>query len=216
SIFRFTLLQYFSKFGPISAFDFLFHHSGPHKGKPRGFAFIEYEHADHADKAISAAHTKSLRGKSLIVTYAAQAPDYSSNGGVVRRKTLMESGRPTALSMLKEKGAKRDKQDKIALMEAKLRQMEATSLPTEPKAMSSSLPSKPEPSVQATGLQRKPIKRPSSSLPRLPPKPSVVDLPKPQVALPPKPKIPEKKKPLLAGVKIVKRKPDTSDTTTTA
>ncbi len=44
--YRFALLQYFSRFGPISTFDFLFHHSGPNKGKPRGFAFIEYEHPD--------------------------------------------------------------------------------------------------------------------------------------------------------------------------
>ncbi|KAF8917050.1 hypothetical protein CPB85DRAFT_1152028, partial [Mucidula mucida] len=122
---EFALLQYFSRFGPISTFDFLFHHSGPNKGKPRGFAFIEYEHPDHADKAITAAHGKPLRGKTLIVTYAAQAPDYTSNGGVVRRKTLMESGRPTALSMLKDKSAKRNNtNDKIAMMEAKLRQME--------------------------------------------------------------------------------------------
>ena len=41
-VFRYTLLQVFSKYGKISKLDFLFHKSGPHKGKPRGYAFVEY------------------------------------------------------------------------------------------------------------------------------------------------------------------------------
>lgn len=43
---RYTLLQVFSKFGKISKLDFLFHKSGPLKGKPRGYAFVEYADAD--------------------------------------------------------------------------------------------------------------------------------------------------------------------------
>lgn len=39
---RYTLLQVFSKYGKISKLDFLFHKSGPLKGKPRGYAFVEY------------------------------------------------------------------------------------------------------------------------------------------------------------------------------
>ena len=39
---RYTVLQLFSKFGKISNLDFLFHKSGPLKGKPRGYAFIEF------------------------------------------------------------------------------------------------------------------------------------------------------------------------------
>ena len=39
---RYTLLQVFSKFGKITKLDFLFHKTGALKGKPRGYAFIEY------------------------------------------------------------------------------------------------------------------------------------------------------------------------------
>ncbi len=39
---RYTLLQAFSKFGKISKLDYLFHKSGPLKGKPRGYAFVEF------------------------------------------------------------------------------------------------------------------------------------------------------------------------------
>lgn len=39
---EYTLLQVFSKYGKISKLDFLFHKTGPLKGKPRGYAFVEY------------------------------------------------------------------------------------------------------------------------------------------------------------------------------
>jgi RNA recognition motif-containing protein len=39
---RYALLQVFSKFGKITKLDFLFHKTGALKGKPRGYAFIEY------------------------------------------------------------------------------------------------------------------------------------------------------------------------------
>lgn len=42
------MLQVFSKFGKISKLDFLFHKTGPSKGKPRGYAFVEYK-----DKEVS-------------------------------------------------------------------------------------------------------------------------------------------------------------------
>ena len=39
---RYALLHVFSKFGKVTKLDFLFHKAGPMKGKPRGYAFIEY------------------------------------------------------------------------------------------------------------------------------------------------------------------------------
>lgn len=36
----------FSKFGHVNKLDFLFHKVGPLKGKPRGYAFIEYASDD--------------------------------------------------------------------------------------------------------------------------------------------------------------------------
>jgi RNA recognition motif-containing protein len=46
--YRYTLLQVFSKFGRVTKLDYLFHKTGLLKGKPRGYAFIEY-----ADKDVS-------------------------------------------------------------------------------------------------------------------------------------------------------------------
>lgn len=39
---RYSLLQVFSKFGKVTKMDFLFHKTGALKGKPRGYAFVEY------------------------------------------------------------------------------------------------------------------------------------------------------------------------------
>lgn len=41
---RYTLLQVFTKFGKVSKLDYLFHKTGPLKGKPRGYAFVEFAH----------------------------------------------------------------------------------------------------------------------------------------------------------------------------
>ncbi|OBZ78290.1 putative RNA-binding protein 18 [Grifola frondosa] len=74
SVDEYTLLQVFSKFGKVSKLDFLFHKSGPMKGKPRGYAFVEFASKDDADKALTHANDKLLRGRKLVVTYAHQAP----------------------------------------------------------------------------------------------------------------------------------------------
>lgn len=39
---RSGLLKIFSKCGKVSRLDYLFHKSGPAKGKPRGYAFVEF------------------------------------------------------------------------------------------------------------------------------------------------------------------------------
>jgi hypothetical protein len=43
---RYSLLQIFSKFGKVTKLDFLFHKTGLLKGKPRGYAFVEYGNKD--------------------------------------------------------------------------------------------------------------------------------------------------------------------------
>ncbi|KAK7062580.1 hypothetical protein VNI00_000068 [Paramarasmius palmivorus] len=148
---EYTVLQLFSKYGKITKLDFLFHKNGPLKGKPRGYCFVEYASHDEALKALSA-HEKLLRGRKLVVTHAHQAPLDSGGAQHRPRKNMMESGRPTTLSLLKS-GTTNKHHDrtsnKIAMMEAKLRQLEASkdiatssasTLPSHP-----SLPPKPLP-----------------------------------------------------------------------
>ncbi|KAF7360396.1 Single-stranded nucleic acid binding protein [Mycena venus] len=158
---EYSLLQIFSKFGKVTKLDFLFHKTGLLKGKPRGYAFVEYGNKDDALKALSTAHNKLLRGRKLVVTFAQQAPIDPGAGpsaynatGSRQRKVMAESGRPTTLSMIKSGLGNRHEgtRDKIAMMEAKLRQMEKSKPTQNPEARSSSplpynasLPPKPLP-----------------------------------------------------------------------
>jgi len=43
---EFTLIQVFQKYGKITKLDFMFHKTGVLKGKPRGYAFVEYSNKD--------------------------------------------------------------------------------------------------------------------------------------------------------------------------
>jgi hypothetical protein len=52
---RYTLIQVFSKFGKLARLDYLFHKTGALRGKPRGYAFVEY-----ANDAVSHTRTSSL------------------------------------------------------------------------------------------------------------------------------------------------------------
>ncbi|KAJ8454645.1 hypothetical protein ONZ51_g12911 [Trametes cubensis] len=150
---EYTLLQLFSKFGKIAKLDFLFHKSGPLKGKPRGYAFVEFANRDDAEKALLHANDKLLRGRKLVVTYAHQAPldESGAHGlGSKNRRPVSDVGKPTTLSLLKSAGTGRsDATDaKIARMEAKLRQLESSAERAGPSAGSSlpvhpSLPPKP-------------------------------------------------------------------------
>ncbi|KAJ7754454.1 hypothetical protein B0H16DRAFT_1542398 [Mycena metata] len=153
---EYSLLQIFSKYGKVTKLDFLFHKAGLLKGKPRGYAFVEYGNKDDALKALSTAHDKLLRGRRLVVTFAQQAPIDPGAGfgvGSKHRKVMAESGRPTTLSMIKSGLGNRNEgtRDKIAMMEAKLQQMERSKPTANPDASSSlpfhaSLPPKPLPS----------------------------------------------------------------------
>ncbi|GAW07824.1 RNA-binding domain-containing protein [Lentinula edodes] len=163
---EYTLLQIFTKFGKVTKLDFLFHKSGVLKGKPRGYAFLEYGSHNEAQKALNSANGKLLRGRKLAVTYANQAPS-DADGGVSRqRKTMMETGRPTTLSMLKSNTGGKHKDgttNKIAMMEAKLRELEASkpkhntepgtsTLPTSSLPTHPSLPPKPPLTVPNVGV----------------------------------------------------------------
>ncbi|KZO94371.1 RNA-binding domain-containing protein [Calocera viscosa TUFC12733] len=132
SVDEYTLIKAFERFGKITSLDFLFHKAGPQKGKPRGYAFIEYSNKDEALKAMITMHDKLVRGRNLVVTFAHQAPPVDDPGRLGKRKT--DTGRPTALSLMKNKG-KLKTNDKIAALERKLAQMQKDS-PTSPSPAS--------------------------------------------------------------------------------
>ncbi|KAL8292519.1 hypothetical protein RQP46_001131 [Phenoliferia psychrophenolica] len=126
---EFTLLKLCAQHGKIAKLDYLFHKSGPAKGKPRGYAFVEYATKEEARKAMIALHDKLVRGRKIIVTAASEQ---STNPDDVRLAALTGKGntrprtndksRPTPISLLKGQGvaAAKSTNGKIAALEAKL------------------------------------------------------------------------------------------------
>jgi RNA recognition motif-containing protein len=53
---EYTLLTLFTKYGTITSLDYLFHKTGPMRGKPRGFAFVEF-----ADQSTTGSYSASQK-----------------------------------------------------------------------------------------------------------------------------------------------------------
>ena len=66
---EFTLIQVFQKYGKITKLDFMFHKSGVLKGKPRGFAFIEYSNKDVSCLAGNRRPDADVCGVSLLRSF---------------------------------------------------------------------------------------------------------------------------------------------------
>ncbi|CAL1702437.1 unnamed protein product [Somion occarium] len=222
SVDEYTLLQSFSKYGKISKLDFLFHKTGPMKGKPRGYAFVQFTNSDDAAKALVSANDKLLRGRKIVVTYAHQAPteEFNMSGASRPRRIVSDVGRPTTLSLLKSaSGGRSATEDKIAKMEAKLRQLEQSkpdvplhpSLPPKPIGVTTSSSSTSTPRAATRGAERQSV-RSTASLPSLPivnPLPTKPASPGLRVApstTTGTSSAPRRSTPTLSGVKIVKPK----------
>lgn len=69
---RYALMQVCSKYGKIAKLDYLFHKSGPQRGQPRGYAFVEYATSNEAQLAQATLHNKVFRGRKLVVSLASE------------------------------------------------------------------------------------------------------------------------------------------------
>ncbi|GFZ48705.1 hypothetical protein JCM24511_06454 [Saitozyma sp. JCM 24511] len=119
---EYTLIQVFQKYGKITKLDYMFHKTGVLKGKPRGYAFIEFSNKDDALKAMVKLHDRLLRGRKLVVTYANSAPPSDLPPPTKGRRST-EAPKTTTLSLLKSSRKPQSAAAQIAAMEAKLASM---------------------------------------------------------------------------------------------
>lgn len=152
---EYTLIQTFAKYGKIAKLDFLFHKSGPQRGQPRGYAFVEYAHADEALRALAATQDKTLRGRRIAVSFASKTADADQHAGAAgvgphrRDRRAGHDGEPartTQLSLSKNAKQPHSTDAKIAAMEAKLahlRKAKSADPSAPPATGKASLPPKP-------------------------------------------------------------------------
>ncbi|KAM0790970.1 hypothetical protein ACM66B_004274 [Microbotryomycetes sp. NB124-2] len=151
SVDEYSLMQLCSRHGKITKLDFLFHKTGALKGKPRGYAFVEFETVQEAQQARNNLHDKLVRGRKLNVMQASEQQTdertYSSGIGASRTGSSGGGGyhgrhaeplRPTTISLLKGQGVANASTDrKIAALEAKLASIKRSKPTGESDAMSS-------------------------------------------------------------------------------
>ncbi|GAA5960563.1 hypothetical protein JCM21900_002844 [Sporobolomyces salmonicolor] len=126
---EYSLMQLCAKHGKIAKLDYLFHKTGPMKGKPRGYAFVEYGTKEEAQRAKTALQDRLLRGRKLVVSLASEQnpADQAATGGTKKFRAPAPSDlhRPTPISLLKGQGvANAPTNRKIAALEAKLAAMQ--------------------------------------------------------------------------------------------
>ena len=169
SVSEYDLVALFSPHGKIAKLDLLFHKSGPLKGKPRGYAFVEYVKEEDAAVAKGKLAGIDVKGRRLAVSFASKA-DYagdsqqSSSTGPIRRKPRDDDLKPTTLSLVKSSQKLVGTDAKIAAMDAKLKalkaargQPDAAAKDQTVTAMTKATSLKPVPAT--AGLPKKPITR---------------------------------------------------------
>lgn len=83
SLDEYALVHFLSKHGKISKFDYLFHKAGPMKGRPRGYAFVEY-----ATPEVGVMGTSSRLTRATDVVMAAIS--HSPRPGQEAMRTMLE------------------------------------------------------------------------------------------------------------------------------
>ncbi|ESO83799.1 hypothetical protein LOTGIDRAFT_169035 [Lottia gigantea] len=71
---EYTILKLLQKYGGLKRFDFIYHKSGPDKGKSRGYCFCSYSNKEEAAMAMKKIHGKFAMSKKLIVKWAHADP----------------------------------------------------------------------------------------------------------------------------------------------
>jgi RNA recognition motif-containing protein len=61
------LLTTFRRYGPIISVNYLWHKSGPLKGKPKGYAFVEFENLASVDSALRDSGNVRIRGNLIRI-----------------------------------------------------------------------------------------------------------------------------------------------------
>ncbi|TKA52308.1 hypothetical protein B0A53_04776 [Rhodotorula sp. CCFEE 5036] len=134
-------MQTCARYGKIKKLDYLFHKAGPQKGKPRGYAFVEYDTNQEANRALAALSDRLLRGRKMVVSFASEQQQQESSSSRTwkpRGPPPSEASRPTAISLLKGSGvATAPVNRKIAALEAKLAAMRQSNPNSNPSSRDS-------------------------------------------------------------------------------
>ena len=84
------LLVTFRRYGPILSVNYVWHTTGPLKGKPRGYAFIEYENIESVDNALRDNGNVRIKGNLIQIKQEERNPRNETNRNpysILRKRT---------------------------------------------------------------------------------------------------------------------------------
>ncbi|CDS13652.1 hypothetical protein LRAMOSA05828 [Lichtheimia ramosa] len=147
---EYAIVKLFEPYGKITFLDYLFHWTGPKKGLPRGYCFLEYDTRQQAINAIEALHRKVIKGRPLVVSFAfAHEQEGESKGQSSNR-----SSRPNAVTNLRaQKMANASTDAKINAIERKLATLQRKSTNQESRETSSAITTTSKTSKDAHSAQ---------------------------------------------------------------
>lgn len=112
------LIKLFRAYGSLENVHYVWHMTGPHRGKPRGFAFVDYSSEVDAESALNAVDGKVVGGRKLIVRFR-QPSERSragekSSGGFKRQRDAAADTTTSQPQMIENEKVVRTLDDKIA------------------------------------------------------------------------------------------------------
>ncbi|KAG2223306.1 hypothetical protein INT45_008963 [Circinella minor] len=152
SVDEYAIVKLFEPHGKITFLDYMFHWSGPKKGQPRGYCFLEYDKKQNALNAMSALHGKVVKGRPLVVRFAHQSSEHDERRN--HKSSSLAANRPSSFAILRSQKMSNASTDaKIQAIERKLATLQnnasppptdvssSTAINTKPSSSSSSSPS---------------------------------------------------------------------------
>ncbi|XP_076454595.1 putative RNA-binding protein 18 [Babylonia areolata] len=119
---EYVLLKLVQRFGKPERFDFMYHITGPEKGKPKGYCFVTYPSREEAEKAVRSLNGKLALSRRLAVHWARDK--YHNDPIPSCSSSLTTKGPETKPESVPE--SSESTESKIRAIEAKLVAMQET------------------------------------------------------------------------------------------
>jgi len=91
------LITFFGPIGKIQTVNYVWHYSGPKRGQPRGFAFVEFTTAEDAARSIQRLNNCVLRGRRVVIRNEESDRPDSGKGSAseVKAESIVDSRKRT-------------------------------------------------------------------------------------------------------------------------
>eukprot|EP00249_Psilotum_nudum_P005895 c19307_g1_i2 orf=344-742(-) len=112
----------FSPFGKICCEEYMWHTHGPKRGEPRGFAFVEFNKREEAERAKENMNGKLAFGRPLVVRFVDEKVFMSTSNALSYAAEVQTA--PVAANLLSPPCFPTSRSAKIAAIQNKLKVME--------------------------------------------------------------------------------------------